>query len=1255
MALDSGRLTQQVVEVLYNSSSNARLTQQVVEVLLQNKPVVCSDPQDWRIELYDTAGNRVPIPDKFIQSWDFELLERGGCGTFGLTLDTELDDAEFPNLPASLVNYRVDIWFCDTPAYRGWIEQPRPKIDESERMQRITGTGLMGRLGVLPVDAIYAKPYGGDAGEAFGWILDHFASKTEQLGYFTRAISVATGFLVERMELLRATIKTGFDRLADAAQDSLIWGCDFRTVNGPDRIYVQPRPTSVLLEDYRFRIGKDIRIIEQPEDLAEVANAIKLTGGRAKAANLAFNPSFEQPILPGYVEAGNLVQEPSFENALSTSIRSFNGGASRKQTGSDTGEYARSGQWFGEFDNPGESIVDLITLPSTWAAGTPIILLTHYACEANTSSRVFSVTLETMDGTGTVSAGTVLETLVNPASDPRAVVNNTSRSYQELRFRVVTTVGGVQKLRVTHSYVSSPGGLTERATQIDDVWVFRGDALAQDGWEAKARGTANATVDWAAMDAPYHGAYLVRAVTTGADGTNASSVWIRPTLDHWTSARTVTSYVVRVRVRTTAALSIRVGLERQKQGGGVDQVWGSTFTTTGGNTWELVESSLATDNTHTVIRPLIELRSNGQYELDGVQFYEGGISLLGADDYIVGEFLEFTFRADDALIVRSDLTMHATVATKLKSPGTPFSAAVVGKNLYITAGTGWTTGYFNVTAGPDGSGYVTVARSPAAAGAAGLGTGSVGTLVGLSAGAQASIANYGVRQINFDVAEVTDLAQAQSLAVGYFNRYAIPKKAGQLVLPHVGIFVRYVDETFPAIVQGMIAVGGADVAIADQFPAKIAYALQGDGTVQCTIDLTNRRNTPGLLIQKQLSASGGGVSGGGVGAGGSVNVRGGAYSNVPNGADGDAAIPLTNPMTAAGDLIVGGAAGAPARLAKGTDGQVLTLVSGAEAWSTPAGASSNLSIHNLASGAYTMLSADDIVCVTGTTGGTVTLPTGQAAGHVCRIGDKGGNAAASNIVIAAGGTDKINATFTNAKIASNNGALWLMYDGTSNWEPIAAIGTFTVYTPGAYDAAVLAETSIQHYWKLDEAVGSGTVADSKGTMTGTPTGVTFGGSGGTITTDGSTYASFVSSQILLSGNAFGNATAPWTFEAFMYWTGSGTQTFLSLTGAAGLGQLLIDSGGHIQGYDGAFRDTGAGHTLNTWQHVALTCDGANLKLYLNGVLAGTASWTPAASTTNASYIANDSANQHWTGRMQKVAIYNAALTLSQIATHYGKS
>ena len=50
-----------------------------------------------------------------------------------------------------------------------------------------------------------------------------------------------------------------------------------------------------------------------------------------------------------------------------------------------------------------------------------------------------------------------------------------------------------------------------------------------------------------------------------------------------------------------------------------------------------------------------------------------------------------------------------------------------------------------------------------------------------------------------------------------------------------------------------------------------------------------------------------------------------------------------NPMTTAGDIIVGGASGTPTRLAKGTAGQVLTMNAGATApvWQTSSGGGDN--------------------------------------------------------------------------------------------------------------------------------------------------------------------------------------------------------------------------------------------------------------------------------------------------------------------------
>lgn len=74
-----------------------------------------------------------------------------------------------------------------------------------------------------------------------------------------------------------------------------------------------------------------------------------------------------------------------------------------------------------------------------------------------------------------------------------------------------------------------------------------------------------------------------------------------------------------------------------------------------------------------------------------------------------------------------------------------------------------------------------------------------------------------------------------------------------------------------------------------------------------------------------------------------ITQSGATTGQVPtwNGTDWAPATPttggMTNPMTTAGDLIVGGASGAPTRLGISTNGYVLTLASGVPVWAAPSG------------------------------------------------------------------------------------------------------------------------------------------------------------------------------------------------------------------------------------------------------------------------------------------------------------------------------
>jgi hypothetical protein len=73
--------------------------------------------------------------------------------------------------------------------------------------------------------------------------------------------------------------------------------------------------------------------------------------------------------------------------------------------------------------------------------------------------------------------------------------------------------------------------------------------------------------------------------------------------------------------------------------------------------------------------------------------------------------------------------------------------------------------------------------------------------------------------------------------------------------------------------------------------------------------------------------------------------------------------------------------------------------------------------------------------------------------------------------------------------------------------------------------------------------------------------------------------------------------------------------------------------------------------INTWTHLAVTYDGANLRLYVNGTqVASTPRTATMAVTADPLQIGSDAFyGQHFTGRIDEVRVYNIALAAPQIA------
>ena len=80
------------------------------------------------------------------------------------------------------------------------------------------------------------------------------------------------------------------------------------------------------------------------------------------------------------------------------------------------------------------------------------------------------------------------------------------------------------------------------------------------------------------------------------------------------------------------------------------------------------------------------------------------------------------------------------------------------------------------------------------------------------------------------------------------------------------------------------------------------------------------------------------------------------------------------------------------------------------------------------------------------------------------------------------------------------------------------------------------------------------------------------------------------------------------------------------------------------------------HTdINVWHHVVSTFDGQNLKMYVNGVLEGTANYAGALGTsTNALRIGKQTV-YYFQGVIDEVRIYNRALSAAEIQADFQKS
>ncbi len=196
-------------------------------------------------------------------------------------------------------------------------------------------------------------------------------------------------------------------------------------------------------------------------------------------------------------------------------------------------------------------------------------------------------------------------------------------------------------------------------------------------------------------------------------------------------------------------------------------------------------------------------------------------------------------------------------------------------------------------------------------------------------------------------------------------------------------------------------------------------------------------------------------------------------------------------------------------------------------------------------------------------------------------------------------------------------------------------------------------------YTFDEGSGAAALDTSgrghSGQLLSGATWVTTGKNSGAIHFDGK------SGRIQIPDDPDFNFTTGMTLEAWVYpEIISGWQTVVIKEAPGALTYSLYASSDTVypKSYlDSRFAASSAKLTVNTWNHLTATFDGANLRIYINGVEKKVV--VAAGAITTSSGILSIGGNTVWgeffKGKMDDVRIYNRALSPAEITTDMGRS
>ncbi|HEY1381893.1 MAG TPA: LamG-like jellyroll fold domain-containing protein, partial [Gemmataceae bacterium] len=207
----------------------------------------------------------------------------------------------------------------------------------------------------------------------------------------------------------------------------------------------------------------------------------------------------------------------------------------------------------------------------------------------------------------------------------------------------------------------------------------------------------------------------------------------------------------------------------------------------------------------------------------------------------------------------------------------------------------------------------------------------------------------------------------------------------------------------------------------------------------------------------------------------------------------------------------------------------------------------------------------------------------------------------------------------------------------------------------SYSTAVLASTPLD-YWRLDETGGTA----ARNAVPGGPAGTYVGGAQPGVAGLQSTGVHFNGSTAAVTTPVSLSGLGAFSYEAWIRPTGAQPNR-TGLTGQNDAIEFGFITGSTLQLWTPATGGLSVAYTkpVGQWTHVVAVGTGTQLRIYLDGQLAGTLDHAAVAGYGSSPFLFNiagagvfDPTGNYFNGDMDEVAVYGRALSPAEVQSHY---